>query len=179
MQRGNFDYNRLERIYCIGILANNIFVSPRYHTVGAIRTMAGELLNEQITYVTVELDKFRLSEHEVETALEKLVYTMKTIHTTTQPTQFPQFWNEEWLQLAIDELDKRKMTPDERFVYERTLAINAKSIRVVNAQIEEVKKESIRKLLHRGKLTAAEIAEDVDVSVEVVEQLQRKERSIN
>ena len=179
VQRGNFDYNRLERIYCIGILANNIFASPAYHTVGAIRTPAGELLDEQITYVTVELDKFRLSEHEVITDLEKLVYTMKTIHTTTQPTQFPQFWNEEWLQVAIDELDKRKMTPDERFAYERTLAINAESIRVVNAQIEEVKKESIRKLLRRGKLTAAEIAEDVDVSVEVVEQLQREERSIN
>ena len=179
VQRGNFGYNRLERIYCIGILANNIFASPGYHTVGAIRTQVGELLDEQITYVTVELDKFRLSKHEVETDLEKLVYTMKTIHTTTQPTQFPQFWNEDWLQLAIDELDKRKMTPDERFAYERTLAINAESIRVVNAQIEEVKKESIRKLLRRGKLTAAEIAEDVDVSVEVVEQLQREERSIN
>ena len=25
VQKGNFDYNRLDRIYCIGILANNIF----------------------------------------------------------------------------------------------------------------------------------------------------------
>jgi len=66
------------------------------------------------------LDKFSLEADEVQTDLEKLVYTMKTIHTTTQPTQFPAFWNEEWLQVAIDELDKRKMTPDERFAYERT-----------------------------------------------------------
>jgi len=141
VQKGNFDYNRLDRIYCIGILANNIFSGVAYHTVGAIRDETGELLDERIICVTVELDKLRLSADEVNTDLEKLVYTMKTIHTTTQPTQFPLFWNEEWLQIAIDELDKRKLTPDERFAYERTLAlaINAEAIRVVNAQVEEAK----------------------------------------
>jgi predicted transposase/invertase (TIGR01784 family) len=187
VQKGNFDYNRLDRIYCIGILANNIFPGSAYHTVGAIRDEAGELLDEQITYVTVELDKFRIPAEEVKTDLEKLVYTMKTIHTTTQATQFPQFWNEEWLQIAIDELDKRKMTPDERFAYERTLAINAEAIRVVNVQVQEgreqgqleAKKEAALKLLRRGKLTISEIAEDTGVSVEVVEQLQREKRSIN
>lgn len=61
VQRGNFDYNRLDRICRIGILANNIFSGSAYHTVGAIRSETGELLDEQITYVTVELDKFRLS----------------------------------------------------------------------------------------------------------------------
>ncbi len=89
VQKGNFDYNRLDRICCIGILANNIFPGSVYHTVGAIRSADGELLDEQITYVIVELDKFHLSAAEVKTDLEKLVYTMKTIHTTTQTTQFP------------------------------------------------------------------------------------------
>lgn len=179
VQKGNFDYSSLNRIYCIGILANNIFSGSAYHTAGSIRRADGELLDEQITYVTVELDKFKLSADEVHTDLEKLVYTMKTIHTTTQPTQFPQFWNEEWLQLAIDELDKRKMTPDERFAYERTLAINAEAIRVVNAQIEAAKKDAIRNLLRRGKLTTAEIAEDTEVALGVVEELQAELRSTN
>lgn len=183
VQKGSFDYNLLDRIYCIGILANNIFVSPDYHSVGTIRSQDGKLLDEQITYVTIELDKFRLLAHEVKTDLEKLIYTMKTIHTTTQPTQFPSFWNEEWLQIAIDELDKRKLTPDERFAYERALAINAEAIRVVNDQvneaIQETQTEAIRKLLRRGKLTVAEIAEDTGVAVEVVEHLQREEHLAN
>ena len=126
--------------------------------------------------MTVELDKFRLSAEEVKTDLEKLVYTMKIIHTATQPTQFPQFWSEEWLQIAIDELDKRKMTPDERFAYERTLAINAEAIRVVNAQVEETRieaksetqKEAVLKMLRAGKLTVAEIAEYTNFPVEEV-----------
>jgi predicted transposase/invertase (TIGR01784 family) len=186
VQRGGFDYNHLNRIYCIGILANNIFPHPDYRTVGTIRTEAGELLDDQITYVTVELDKFRLAVETIETDLEKLVYTMKTIHMTTQATQYPQFWNEEWLQIAIDELDKRKMTPDERFSYERRLAINAESIRVVNAQIKEAVDEAVaevtretalqaaRKLLRRGRMTVTEIAEDTGVAVETVEQLKRE-----
>lgn len=39
---------------------------------------------------------------------------MKTIHTLTQPTQFPKFWDEELFKVAIDEIDSRKMTPDEK-----------------------------------------------------------------
>lgn len=187
VQRGNFDYNNLDRIYCIGILANNIFSGTDYHTLAAIRKADGELIDEQITYVTVELDKFRLTADEVQTDLDKLVYTMKTIHTTTQPTQFPAFWNEEWLQLAIDELDKRKMTPDERFAYERTLAINAEAIRVVNAQVEdarreaklEAKKEAIIKMLRGGRLSVMEIAEYNAVSASEVERVQRELSSPN
>lgn len=183
VQKGNFDYNRLDRIYCIGILANNIFSAGTYHTIGAIRSVDGELLDDQITYVTVELDKFQLSADEVRTDLEKLVYTMKTIHTTTQPTQFPQFWNEEWLQVAIDELDKRKMTPDERFAYERTLAINAEAIRVVNAQVQEARietqKEAVLKMLRAGKLTIEEIADYTDFPVDEVKKLQSELRIMN
>jgi predicted HTH domain antitoxin len=140
-------------------------------------------LLRQPGYVTVELDKFRLSANEVQTDLEKLVYTMKTIHTTTQPTQFPRFWTEEWLQIAIDELDKRKMTPDERFAYERTLAINAEAIRVVNAQVQEAKQEvqteAIGKMLQGGKLSVTEIADYAGVPLEVVEQVRRDGRSVN
>jgi hypothetical protein len=31
---------------------------------------------------------------------------MKTVHTVTDPSQYPEFWTEEWLQMAIDELEK-------------------------------------------------------------------------
>ncbi len=108
---------------------------------------------------------------------------MKTIHTTTQPTHFPRFRTEEWLQIAIDELGKRKMTPDERFAYERTLAINAEAIRVVNAQVQAAKQEvqagAIRKMLQGGKLSVTEIADYAGVPLEVVERVQRDGRSVN
>lgn len=87
------------------------------------------------------------------------------------------------MQIAIDELDKRKMTPDERFAYERTLAINAEAIRVVNAQVQEARsetrKESALKMLRAGKLTVDEIAEYTDFPVKEVKQLQRELQTMN
>ena len=64
-----------------------------------------------MTFITVEMAKFNKQAADIETDLDKLVYTMKTIHTA-EPTQYPAFWNEEWLKRAIDELNTRKMTPE-------------------------------------------------------------------
>ncbi len=51
------------------------------------------LIDHQMTFVTVELDKFTLQELDCQTDLQKLIYTMRTLHTFTQPTQFPKFWD--------------------------------------------------------------------------------------
>ena len=59
------------------------------------------------------------------TDLDKLIYTMKTTHKATKPKQFPQFWNEEWLEAAIKELDTRQMSPEKRMAYEMTISANA------------------------------------------------------
>jgi hypothetical protein len=45
-----------------------------------------------------------------------------------QSTQFPNFWNEEWLKIAIDELDIQKMAPDENASFEILVARNAEAV---------------------------------------------------
>lgn len=103
---------------------------------------------------------------------------MKTIHTVTQPIQFPQFWNEEWLKIAIDELDSRKMTPDERASFEILVARNAEAVKNENKKIKDAivnnKIETIRKMLIRGKLSIEEIAEDNAVTLDFVKNIQQK-----
>lgn len=103
---------------------------------------------------------------------------MKTIHTVTQPTQFPKFWNEEWLKIAIDELDRRKMTPDERAFFEILVAHNAEAVKAESRKIKEALAlkniETIIKALKRGKLSIKEIAEDNGVTVDFVIDLQQK-----
>lgn len=49
-------------------------------------------------------------------------------NTVTQPTQFPKFWNKEWLKIAIDELDSREMTPEEKASFEILVARNAEAV---------------------------------------------------
>ncbi len=121
----------------------------------------------------VELAKFNKQIAEIETDLEKLVYTMKTLHTT-EPTQYPAFWNEEWLKRAIDELDTRKMTPEERAYFARVTAANAEAVNAEKKRIEDVKIVAIQKALNRGKLTIDEIAEDNSVSIDFVLEVQRQ-----
>ncbi|WP_232326033.1 Rpn family recombination-promoting nuclease/putative transposase [Spirosoma montaniterrae] len=133
-----------------------------------------------MSFIIVELAKFTKQVAEIETDLEKLVYTMKTLHTT-KPTQYPAFWNEEWLRRAIDELDTRKMTPEERAYFARVTAANAEAVKAEKQKIREaveqnevaIKTEAVAKAIKRGKLTIEEIAEDSGVSVDFVLEIQR------
>ena len=171
VKKGKFDYSTLARIYCVGILANNINLYEQYHNVSNLRNEQGELIDEQMTFVTVELDKFILQEADCQTDLQKLIYTMKMVHTVTQPIQFPQFWNEEWLKIAIDELDSRKMTPDEKAALEILIARNAESVKAESRKINEaeqrIKTEMVKKALFKG-MDIETIAELASVSQEFV-----------
>lgn len=176
VERGEFDYANLPKIYAIAILSKNILPAAQFHTVANLRSEEGEIIDSQMTFIIVELAKFNKQVAEIQTDLEKLVYTMKTLHTT-EPTQYPAFWNEEWLKRAIDELDTRKMTPEERAYFARVTAANAEAVNAEKNRIKEareaVKTEVVIKALKRGKLTIEEIAEDSSVSVDFVLDIQR------
>lgn len=57
-----------------------------------------------MTFVTVELDKFSKAENEVQTDLDKLIFTMKNLHSYTETSQFPKFWTEDWLKKQFQKL---------------------------------------------------------------------------
>jgi hypothetical protein len=99
---------------------------------------------------------------------------MKTLHKTTETSQYPSFWNEEWLKHAIDELDTRKMTPEERAYFARVTAANAEAVKAEKKRIEEVKVSAIVKAIKAGKLTLEEIAEYNDVTLNFVISIQQK-----
>ncbi|WP_020596942.1 Rpn family recombination-promoting nuclease/putative transposase [Spirosoma panaciterrae] len=173
VERGEFDYANLPKLYAIAFLEKSILPTANFHTVANLRSEQGEIIDNQMSFITVELAKFEKPVNEVETDLEKLVYTMKTLHTS-EPTQYPAFWNEEWLKRAIDELDTRKMSPEERAYFARITAANAEAVKAEKIRMEEIKKIAIQKALKRGKLTVEEIAEDNSVSVDFVLEAQRQ-----
>jgi predicted transposase/invertase (TIGR01784 family) len=177
VKKGKFDYSTLAKIYCVGILAKNINPYEDYLNVSNLRNEKGELIDDQMTFVTVELDKFTLQEFDCQTDLQKLIYTMRTIHTITQPTQFPKFWDEEWLKVAIDELDSRKMTPDEKASLEMLIARNAESVKAESKKIKQavdVKTlETVTKALAKG-LDIQTVADIADVSTDYVLSVQRR-----
>lgn len=172
VEKGQFDYANLPKIYAVALLERNILPTAHFHTVANLQSEQGEIIDSQMTFIIVELAKFNKQVAEIESDLDKLVYTMKTLHTT-KPTQYPAFWNEEWLRRAIDELDTRKMTAEERAYFARVTAANAEAVKAEQKRIEEVKENTIKRLLLQGKLSVEDIADANDVSIDMVLEVQR------
>ena len=99
---------------------------------------------------------------------------MRTIHTVTQATQFPKFWNEEWLQIAIDELDSRKMTPDEKASLEIIIARNAVAVTEEKRKINQEKEKFVKYLLKSENKTIEQIAEITGATTEFVLSVKQK-----
>lgn len=175
VKKGKYTFDNLPKIYCIGILATNIFPQiADYHNIAVLRNIKGELIDDQMTFITVELAKFKKKLKDVHTDLDKLIFTMKNLHKIKKPIQYPQFWDEEWLNVAIQELDKKAMTPEQRLGYEMAISANALVVKNENKKIEKVKTESIKIALQKGKLTLEEIAEYNQVTIDFVLDIQNQ-----
>jgi len=100
-----------------------------------------------LTYITVELDKFNLAAADIKTDLDKLLFTMKnlSIYAETPPTEYPAFWTEEWLDVAIKELDTRRFTPGQMERYMVTLVKNAAVIESEREKIAAAHSEGTAK----------------------------------
>jgi predicted transposase/invertase (TIGR01784 family) len=168
VKKGEYRFENLPKIYCIGILAKSIFSQiADYHNVAILRNAKNETIDEQLSFITLELDKFTKSQNAIETDLDKLIFTMKNLHNITELSQFPTFWNEEWLQKAIAEVDLRNMSPEQKLAYEMTLSANALAIKNENKKIQESKIKTIKNALQKG-LDVNLIAEIAEVPVELV-----------
>jgi predicted transposase/invertase (TIGR01784 family) len=179
VKKGKYTFDNLPKIYCIGILATNIFPQiADYHNIAVLRNVKGELIDDQMTFITVELAKFKKKLKDVHSDLDKLIYTMKNLHKIKKPIQYPQFWDEEWLNIAIQELDKKAMTPEQRLGYEMAISANALVVKNENKKIqkveERVKSDSVKIALQKGKLTIEEIAEYNQVTVDFVLDIQNQ-----
>lgn len=175
VKKGEYRFENLPKIYCIGILAKTIFSQiADYQNIAILRNEKNETIDDQLSFVTVELDKFVKQENDIENDLDKLIFTMKNLHTVTETSQFPKFWNEEWLKKAISEVDLRNMNPEQKLAYEMTLSANALAVKNENKKIQEAKRITVQKLLLRGKSTIQEIAEDCEVSIDFVIHEQQK-----
>ena len=107
---------------------------------------------------------------------------MKNLHNVTDKSAYPQFWDEEWLKKAIAEVDTRNMTAEQKLSFEMAISANALAVKNENRKLREareaenlaVKISTINKMLLRGKATIEEIAEDFNVSIEFVTEIQKK-----
>ncbi len=188
VKKGKYFFTGLEPIYCIGILSKNIYPYPQYHNFGMMKNEEGYIMDPLLTYITVELDKFNLTETDISNDLEKLIFTMKNLQTYAKrpATEFPPFWTEDWLKIAIDELDTRLFSAEQYERYAITLAYNASAIemervktlkvRTEEREKAEVEKQQIILNLYEDGMNVAKIAKFTQKTEAEIQQIIAKNK---
>jgi len=163
--KGKYRFENLTRIYCIGFLAKGIYPkSEQYYHFGTLKNQKGEELDTQITLITIEIDKFGKKESEIKTDLDKLIYLMKNQEIINKIGELPKFLSEDWIEKAIQKLDKSRMTPDQRMHFEMLLAKNAS---IIEMEKEERQREIEEAEINKAKQVARELKEN-GISIELI-----------
>jgi predicted transposase/invertase (TIGR01784 family) len=185
IDKGKFDFNVTKKIYCIAFLGTDIFPFESCKNVLTLKNQDGLLADDQTTYITIELNKFNLKIHEIESDFEKLIYSIKYDKLMENTATRPAFMEEEWLKSAFDELDLRAMTPEkyrDYMVYKMRLA---EAERIKEELVRNSKEEGRKEGEIKGEISATikftdwsdeKIAENLKVELKLVKQI-RKELS--
>ena len=162
VEKGKYQFDNLTPIYCIGFLAKGIFPkSSEYYHFGRLMSRNGEELDDQITHIIVEINKFGKEEIEIKSDLDKLIYIMKNLEHIKGADQLPKFLTEDWIEQAMNKLDKSQMTPDQRMHYEMMMAKNATIIEMLKEEKQQMLKEERKQM---AKDIAKEMAETLKQS---------------
>lgn len=92
---------------------------------------------------------------------------MKTAKSNTNPTQYPKFWDEKWLKIAIDQLDCSKLSPQERVSYEMTLARNAEAVKASNREKAEAEAKGEKKSTRQFILNCLNDGLEIDLIIKL------------
>ncbi len=171
IRKGKYRFNDLKPIYIISFLAGNTFKTKEFHQISVLKNQHGELVDNQITHVFIELNKWHKTVDELETDLDKLLYIMKFTATATINDEIPEVFNAaEWIEAMIKELDKRNMTNEELFALEMTLAREGSKAAVEEAKIDEARVEerqiAKKKLAKERQIAKKKLAKEKQLAEE-------------
>ena len=151
VEKGEYRFDNLTPIYCIGFLAQGIFPkSKEYYHFGRLKNQKGEELDPQITHIIIEINKFEKKESDIQSDLDKLIYIMKNLEHIKGLDQLPKFLTEDWIEQAMSKVDKSQMTPDQRMYFEMMLAKNGSIIQMMQEENQQIAEEATREGLEKG-----------------------------
>ena len=121
------------------------------------------------------MPNFNKTENQLTTRFEKWIYFLKNLEDFTE---IPSILNEPIFQEAFEVAKVANFNQNQLDAYEESLK-NYRDYHntmdsAVGSAVNKKTKETIMRLSKRGKMTAEEIAEDNDVSLELVLQIQEE-----
>jgi predicted transposase/invertase (TIGR01784 family) len=187
VKRGKYRFDNLNKIYVISILAGIAYPEiEAYHQHVCLRNEEGELIDDQITHILVELGKWNKSVEEIEKDnldIDKLLYLMKTTEELTlnennaTDFKFPSFFAEDWIQQAIHELDLSQMSPEKRAMVEMQLVQDAQLAYHYEEDKLQYAKEYAKKIEQEKVKAEQELAKAEQEKVKAEQELVKEKRN--
>ena len=136
-------------------------------------------MDNQITHIIVEIDKFDKTEHQIKSDLDKLISIMKNLEHIEGLDQLPKTLTEDWIEQAVKKVDKSQMTLEQRMHFEMMLARNASIIEMrkeeqkrfeeeTKKRIEEEANKKLTEEKRRNALTTAKKFKELGVDITII-----------
>jgi predicted transposase/invertase (TIGR01784 family) len=190
-KKKNFVWDfKLKSVFTISVMDFRFDENKKYkikHDVMLKDTQDNSLFYEKLRMIFLEMPNFTKKLHELETKEDKWFYFLKNLPMLKD---IPANFQEKIFLKAFEIAKISKFTPQEMETYQESLKNyrdmhnvikTAKIEGIMEGKIEgimegkiEGKMEGIKKALQRGKLTIQEIAEDFEVSIDFVLDIQKK-----
>lgn len=143
-QRGNWNFE-LQPVYCIALLGFNIEKnSDRYLYEVQLKNQDNEVFYDKLTFIYLELPKFKLGEEELQTNAEKWLYFLKHL---VDFNELPNILNQPIFREAFERAKEANLTDEEKDSYEESLKSYRDNINV----IDTARKEGIEEGIKQGR----------------------------
>ncbi len=184
-KKGKWDY-QLSMVYCVAVLAfefgndelieidEEVFEEDFYHEV-ELKDQHNRVFYRKLKYIFLEMPNFNKTENQLTTRFEKWIYFLKNLEDFTE---IPSILNEPIFQEAFEVAKVANFNQNQLDAYEESLKDYRDYHNTVDSAVNKKTKETIIRLLKRGKMTVDEIAEDNEVSLELVLQIQEEMKKI-
>lgn len=180
-KRGDWDYE-LKAVYTIGIL-NFVFDEDHddenyfHHEVKLMDVHRKEVFYDKLTFIYLEMPKFRKSEDELVTPFDKWMFVL---HNLSRLLERPAALQERVFTRLFEAAEIAKFTPEKRMEYEESLKVYRDLTNVIDTAKwkgreegrkegrEEGRKEGREEGIKKGKLEDAENLLRLGVSPEII-----------
>lgn len=163
----NFD---LKRVYTIGIL-NFVFDEKdsnyMHHEVKLMDVNKKEVFFDKLTYIYLEMPKFRKGEDELVTVLDKWLYAMKNLESLLER---PKVLQDAVFKKFFEQAEIANFTPEERYDY-RESQKDSWDINNVIETAERKRSLKIAKEMKNDGMTSGVIAKYTGLTEEEIEKL--------
>ncbi len=156
-QRGDWDF-QLKGVYTVGIL-NFVFPDDEYpddcmhHEVKLMDVEDKHVFYDKLTFVYLEMPKFRKTEDELVTMFDKWLYVLRNL---SRLMERPAALQERVFTRLFEQAEVAKLTPEERFDYEESVKVYRDLINVVETARQKGERSGMEMGLEKGRAEGLE-----------------------